>query len=556
MGRAFRKFIYFWVPYIAYTLLIFALAISSIPDSLLTRTGLLSAGVALIALLLLGVNLYYCFRAPTSEEKKEAKFSLILATVMYVLLLILAEIFLPPVGCKSETYDHTRKATRLQLERRNTVVEKGFRGLTIKAPFNDLGWADKPRDYAPGKNQIVLIGDSFLEWKNSRRLSEIMERLLEEDGLEMDVVNLSKDDTDPPQYRHRFQEFALDLKPDHIFLFIYEGNDLQIDYKYEPYQHQSFSLSRKALDILYKLDLNENVKNVFLDLKKERNVFTSKDDLLNKLQGFELSSAEKSLIYLIVYGYSCNDSEEAFIFPKLSSALSNLVKRVLKNIKSLVKFHGIGQSGTYYYPHLHPEYARIFNLPKEERLNAIAKFIGENYLSLNDYHSYLNILEHQDEKFKSYLTEELDDTLYLMTASKWAVGVFNPAQINKPEAKKIEETTGEYVKLFLEMSQLAEVEDIDLTIIFIPEASYGDETFRQFWISMCDFQEYFADKHNLYLTLKQKLSGKVEVIDLGEFPERFSDGYYKFDGHWNDKGNQEVAEIITNHLVKSSIPEK
>jgi hypothetical protein len=41
----------------------------------------------------------------------------------------------------------------------------------------------------------------------------------------------------------------------------------------------------------------------------------------------------------------------------------------------------------------------------------------------------------------------------------------------------------------------------------------------------------------------------VALIDLEDYPGRLRGGYWKMDGHWNEKGNAQVSEIIAQYIM-------
>ncbi len=538
---------YFWLPYAAFAFLIAGTAVAGIPESLVTRTGLIALGLIVFAGLLFCLQLYSCFGPGSREKRRDARISLIVSALVYLAFLAVAEIILPPSLPSPPAYDHTRKSLRELLARRNSVVEKEFRGAEIRLEFNQLGWADRSRDYLPGGEKIVFIGDSFLEWKNTRRLAEITESLLREKNLAVDVVNLSKDDTDPPQYRHWFYELALDLKPEWIFLFIYGGNDLQTDFRYEPYRHPHFAFSRRAIALLEMMNIPPPSADRIRQFRKREEVFQDKQDLFSELDGLDLSPGEKNLIYLTAFGFSGREKAGAPVFRDFFAALGGKIEEGIQSLAGYLRSPLLWKRGRYLYPHQHPRYIEIFERPRNQRLEEMAKFISDYYLLSDDHTLQLSMLEERDERFRTYLIEEPDGTLYLMTALK-AAGRDSGVAAEGSSSQAIPAAAAEYLKFFEELRERAEAEGSRFAVVLIPEASLIDEDFYRFWLPLCDFRKYFSDKHQIYSLLGERLRGKVPLIDLGQLPERFFDGYYKLDGHWNDRGNQAAAEIIADYI--------
>ena len=92
-------------------------------------------------------------------------------------------------------------------------------------PFNTWGERDHIHTIRKTSNvyRAAFIGDSFLEESVSRPLSVMVDDLLSHDVIES--INLGVSGTSPDEYYYRIKNIALQLDIDHIFLFIYTGND-------------------------------------------------------------------------------------------------------------------------------------------------------------------------------------------------------------------------------------------------------------------------------------------------------------------------------------------
>ena len=123
-----------------------------------------------------------------------------------------------------------------------------------------------------------------------------------------------------------------------------------------------------------------------------------------------------------------------------------------------------------------------------------------------------------------------------------------PARYWGSRGDKVEETVDEYMKLFLNMQDEARSRSIKLTFVLIPEASMVDEQFYQFWLPLFEFREYQKAHHEVFTALAEILPDFAPVINLLDFPNRFSDAYWHFDGHFNETGNAAAAEIVTDYL--------
>jgi len=533
------KFYIYWIPYLAYILLILGIALARIPTSLTSKVGFLAIFCLLVAALLLCGHVYLVFKASTKNKKQGAKLALFISTFFFVLLLLLTEFFLSPV---KRQYSPIQKAIQNQLKRRNQNSSQEFRGVIVRNAYNELGWADQQRQYI-GKKQIVFIGDSFLEVRSSKNLATITQELSALKGVELEVVNLSKDDTGVNEYRYRFHEFALDMKPEHIFIFVYEGNDISYDYTYKAYQSDMFRITDEALNLLQEdTTIPEHTKYILNELRQKKSMFTDKTDLFRALDNTGLSQNQKCLIYLTSYGYMCSACHKNF--PKIIDIVTRLAESFLAFRKNAVRYSRPDWRSFY------PEYSELFNLPEQERLEAIAKLISRKYLLLDDHKSTLTLLENQDERFRRYLIEQVDMIYYLLPAIEQGLLGTVTTYYNTVEAKTVENVTDEYTRLFDEMQEVAVARGVNLTVVLIPEASYVDEEFRQFWAPMMDFQAIFSKNHSIYESLKQRLLIKeISVIDLGDYSKELHSGYWKFDGHWNEKGNRQVAEIILSFIL-------
>jgi lysophospholipase L1-like esterase len=90
---------------------------------------------------------------------------------------------------------------------------------------NSWGQRDRERKKrAPGgRRRIVFIGDSFLEESSTVPLPLVVEDSLGPDAY--DVVNLGVSATTPDEYYWRLRAIALPLRPDHVVVLVYAGND-------------------------------------------------------------------------------------------------------------------------------------------------------------------------------------------------------------------------------------------------------------------------------------------------------------------------------------------
>lgn len=111
----------------------------------------------------------------------------------------------------------------------------------------------------------------------------------------------------------------------------------------------------------------------------------------------------------------------------------------------------------------------------------------------------------------------------------------------------------EYAKLVMEMHDAARRQSVRFTVVLIPEASMADGAFRRFWSGMPEFWEQLRGNHWVQQALARELKGRVAVVDLAEFPETLQDAYWPLDGHFNEKGQAAVAELLVQHLTRDGV---
>ncbi len=543
-----RQLLYYWMPYVTYTFLLLSAAfVGYLGNDLFSKRMTLFAGMLGIASVFLGRHIFLCFRAPTVRERTEARFSLLIATLSYAVFIALLEVFLPPLP---HQYSNIQRALQLQVERANTHWGYTFREIQVRLSYNELGWADEEQDYvSSAREKIVFIGDSFLEVSSEQPLASRTQALLNRSRANIDILNFSKDNTGPEHYRHRFYEFTPDVQPDRLFLFLYEANDMYAGYTYRPYAHQPFSVTKNALEHKNSLHLPKEVLHRLDDLQKQEAVFQSKAEFLTALDGFELSETQKNLTYLTVYGYFTEINHTYSVFPKFFAALNRFPEKMIDYVRE-EWFHTLPAQRRNA-AELYRRYTQIFNRQQPERLEALAKFLSQEYLRVENYQPCLELLKQQSEEFRAYLTTQSDMMFYLFQAVEQALYGTAISKKMPADDTTIDQTTDEYVKLFDEIQNICEANDIELTIVLIPEASYADQDFYQFWLPMIDFHQFFSEQHSLYLSLKEKLNTHMPVIDLGEFSHQLRNSYWKFDGHWNEKGNQKISAILARSILEN-----
>ncbi|MBF0556165.1 MAG: SGNH/GDSL hydrolase family protein, partial [Nitrospirae bacterium] len=418
-----------------------------------------------------------------------------------------------------------------------------FRGAVHRETFNSLGWPDK--EHLPeevGKRRIVFIGDSFLQVRSTHNAAWLVEERLKPVNKDIEIINLSQDDTDPVDYRFRFHEFAFDYNPEHIVIFICLANDLDIDYKYTPYKHAPFYVSDHA--ILYMAGRTDRkILRELIRLKNDNVLFSSKGELLNALKPFNMPINELNFIYLAVAAHSNKSHGRPFPlesrFPKLLAALCQLWQdRFFIGAAPSLKAKGAAKED-------YRRYTAGYSLPKERRLRYMAEIVAKNNKANPE--DIVNKLTHLGGGFLEEFLQEPDMTYLSFPAiEKYVYNV--PARFEQPSAQAVTQAIDNYILLFKELQAEAGRRNAGLTFVLIPEASSLDEEHYHFWLPMIDFREKLSTIHALANELSARLPAVAHTIDLNNYKNEFNMGYWHFDGHWNDKGNAATAAIVSSYL--------
>lgn len=448
---------------------------------------------------------------------------------------------LPPFEYSLEVYSKAQITLQRLMGRRVTIKDTRFRGEVHRETFNSLGWPDKERmPDAPGKRQIVFIGDSFLQVRSVHNAAWLVEERLRHDNNDIEVINLSQDDTDPVDYRFRFYEFAFEYNPAHIVIFLCLANDLDINYRYTPYKHEPFYVSDQA--ILYLASrVKRSVLHELIRLKNSNMLFKDKGGLIGALRAFKLPVNELKFIYLAVTAHSSNSHGRPFPleerFPKISAALCQLWQNSFKLAAPSLQIRAAAKEE-------YQKYAATYSLPKQQRLTAVAKLIAKQ----NNPELIVTKLSLLDGGFLGEFVEEPDMTYISFPAiEKFVYNV--PANFETPSKQAVTEAIDNYILLFSELMAEAARRNVPLTFVLIPEASLIDEDYYHFWLPMLDFREKLGPIHALGTELSVRLPAVAHTIDLNNFKKDFNSGYWHFDGHWNHKGNDAAAAIVSSYLI-------
>lgn len=453
---------------------------------------------------------------------------------------------------------HLQKSLREVFERRGTRFDFDFRGVHAVSHANASGWMD-PDDEEP-PHPIVFIGDSFLESRSSRNLAARVQDLLSGGGPRVGVLNLSKEDTEPDvEYRNRFYEFALRRAPSRIVLFLYAGNDYQASYQYRPYRPPSLFVTPTAL-----------TKGLAVSPEGARFLFQSylrSEPVLSRQQISDAMphspEAVADLTYLAAMGYGAEQSAPLLsLRPGLQfgRALGQLLARLLVSAgagaadPALSEAHARSAEPPAIFCVKAPweqtwnDYQRLFAGPldSEKRMAAIGRFIAERYCGFKDARPFQELLAAQSPEFREFVAWGADMPYVLFPAvAETLMRDPGDSWISTAEAQK---AASEYALLVLEMANAARARGSEFSVVLIPEASAVDLGYRRFWQGMPRFFGHLRGVHWVHQALARQLEGRVDLIDLAASPQLLQDAYWPLDGHFNERGQAAVAQLLAERL--------
>jgi len=438
-------------------------------------------------------------------------------------------------------YSKTQVNLQTRLRYRSMQINTSFRGVELKWSTNSLGWPDVERSYTGTSRRFVFIGDSFLADRSSRNVARLVEDRFSSAGEPIEIINLSQSNTDPEDYRYRLQELAADYGPELIVLFLYAGNDFSSNYKFTPYRHEHFSVSRDALHFIrLNMDIPDALEDKLEQMHANGVRFADQDEFLKMFEGSALSEMDNDFIYQVVYAFS---SWNASRFPLRDLAPSTLTR--LTQVWSQWLSDPGEQSGWRAYQ---SEYIRIFRRPLSERLELIAELAARMNKS-SDVEHFRSSLAQLPRAFIDELVAEPDMTYFLWPALNYYVlhkpvrPIFGRGLLNQAAA--------EYLKLIDNMQQTSTDIGARLMVVLIPEASQVDNDFYSFWKPLFNFRSYKFGEHQISRMVSNQLRSSEEaIIVLADYSDRFQESYWHFDGHWNEQGNAAAADIIYTELQK------
>lgn len=469
-----------------------------------------------------------------------ARFALIYNLLLILALVAVVETFFPvPV-----TPTHAQELLIEQLRRRGEEITTPYHGsLFLPGKANQLGWMDGNHDFAKKPRRILFIGDSMLEVRSRRRLAlRVEDRFRKSHPIE--VINLSMTGSDPKDYRFRLNEYALDYHPDHIFVFLYGPNDFELTPPYEAYRPRKVRVTRGTCEAARSLDLPSDTLQKLQRLQGK--IYLDRDSFLQAVGG-PLDPLQRHLLYTAAVAYS-DAQTRTFLYSTQTRLQSLGVK--------LVDFAGRGLQAmgrptpTFPDPHWwsRPEFKarekRIYELvPRPLRLKALADLYGESmhYPPGPVY----QLLREQSKEMQDWLIEEQDMLWFLAVPLNRLSGLeLTPGPEDDGLRAFNADRVEMYGRLLREMSDTAEQHGSKLTYVFIPTPALADRDFVKFWSGKPP-TEWSAKSYQQVLN---KVTGRVSLIDLGIKPDRFRGGYWPLDGHWNDRANDIVADIVAEFV--------
>lgn len=496
---------------------------------------LVQACKALAWLLLMPVLL----AAVRSRYRGFARFALVYNLLLIVALVAVTETFFAlPVAPT-----HAQKLLIEQLRRRGEEITTPYHGsLFLPGKANQLGWMDGDHDLAKRGRRILFIGDSMLEVRSRRRLALRLEDRFR-NSRPVEVINLSMTGSDPKDYRFRLNEYALDYHPDHIFVFLYGPNDFELTPPYEAYRPKVVGITPGTLECAKTLGLPAETLARLKQLLGRQ--YPDRASLLEAVGG-RLTPTQNQLLYTAGVAYS--DAETRTFLHSTRSRLSSLgIKLVDVAGRTL---QAVGRPApTFPDPQWwsRPEFKErekaIYRLPKEKRLQALAELYAESmhYPSGPVY----QLLREQTKEMQDWLIQEQDMLWFLAVPLNRLTGLeLTPGPEDDGLRAFNADRVEMYIRLLREMSETAEQHGSKLTYVFIPTPGLADQHFVHFWNGKLP-TEWSAKSYGQVLS---KVSGRVSLIDLGRQPGRFRGGYWPLDGHWNDRANDTVADILAEFI--------
>lgn len=480
-----------------------------------------------------------------------ASICICLAIVVAIEHFLRLNVPVPPTYIKSaDRYSTIQMNLQRLLERRNKHDTRLFRGVEHTRLFNDYGWPDLDRSLSTHKPRILFIGDSFLEVRSSLNLALRVEERLHAMGHEVEIINLSQGNTSPLDYRYRLQEFGLNYHPDHVVIFLYAGNDFSRLFKYKPYQAAPFSITKEAITIIKAtnrfssttIETLQQLQDRGINFNSQLDFFTVVEDLLPRIE-------DRLFIYQVVFAFSTNELESAdtwfaSLTPHTLSHLTRIWERIFPPISSFAPTSADADLRLSWQD-LQEPFKRLLSQPKQQRLEGLAR-LAARFNGQDDIEPFIQPLTQLDDYWFSELFAEPDVTYFVWPAiTKLAL---DEPKFSAPNSDQLQTVANEYLLLFEEYRKISNDRVIDISFVLIPEASEIDQGFYEFWQPLIDFRQRQAFENGINKLMADQLPEIASTINLSDFSNQFENSYWPIDGHWNEKGNQVAAGILSDYL--------
>ncbi len=559
-------------PYAAWGCLFLGAAIGSVENAGISRRLAVASGALILAaLILLGAEVTLA----AARRDLPRLFWAGYAGIVVALGVVMASLLLPST---SASPSHLQESLRAVFERSGASSSYSFRGVQMRSRANVVGWMDSDTDKGPAP--IVFIGDSFLESRSSTNLAARVESRLKGLGVGTGVVNLSKDDTEPAlEYRNRFYEFALRKKPSRIVVFLYAGNDYHYGYSYARYEHPRIFVTPRALSRAIRV--SPRAVRFLVNRYLSGRPIVSRQDVADAMPGASEEVADRTYLAALAYGTEAPGGEPLSGPPRrLMQRTGELVARALgvepaapreaAPHRRMAAAQAPAATVTPPPPTpaptprpaspvcretnwslLWPDYKRLFARSVESRLEAIGAFVAERYCGFTDVQPFIDLLSRQSREFRDHVTWGADMPYALFPAMAAAVsGQRRESWIDTAEARRLGR---EYAHLMVEMGDAARSQGSRFTVVLIPEASMVDDGFRRFWSGMPQFWDQVRGTHWVQEALARELKGRIDIVDLAEHRNLLQDAYWPLDGHFNEKGQAAVAELLAQRFLSEGL---
>ncbi|MHC5005671.1 MAG: hypothetical protein ACYTJ0_21440, partial [Planctomycetota bacterium] len=314
-------------------------------------------------------------------------------------------------------------------------------------------------------------------------------------------------------------------------------------YRYAPYEHPPYRVTDESLARLEAAGLAEAALQRLADLGGR--TLTSRSELESALADVLPDREQRMLAYLAAMAWSrpVGPGLCRRLWPDTIHRIGIARDKVSDTLKRLRRSLRGRASGCAERPwdEFHEQYEAIVDLPREQRLEAIARVVATAYCGGDDAAPFLAKLRELPASLTDRLVEERSPGLLLAALPAAIAGETILGDVDPDEAER---TAEQYALLMTEFAATARDLGARLTVVLIPVAGYGDAGYRRFWSPLIDTAARYRQRRAIHEATRRRLEGVVPVIDLLDHADRLEDGYWKFDGHWNERGNDAVADVL------------